>query len=47
VASGLNNHDSALQLGISMATLKGYLQNIYQKLGITNRKELNEHIIAG
>ena len=47
VASGLNNHDSAQQLGISMATLKGYLQNIYQKLGITNRKDLKEHIIVG
>lgn len=45
VASGLSNEDSAQKLGISHATLRGHLQNIYQKLNITSRKELRDHII--
>lgn len=47
IAGGLSNQETAQKLDISLATLKGHLQNIYQKLNISSRKELREHIIIG
>lgn len=46
VAGGLTNRESARRLGLSPSTLKGYLQSIYQKLNITNRKALKEYVVT-
>ncbi len=45
IVTGMSNQQSADQLGISLSTLKGHLQSVYQKLQITNRKELREYIL--
>lgn len=45
IATGMSNQQSAQQLGISLSTLKGHLQTVYQKLGITSRKELKDFIL--
>lgn len=45
IVTGMSNQQSANQLGISLSTLKGHLQSVYQKLQITSRKELREYIL--
>lgn len=39
VAEGLTNAEVAERLHISENTVKFHLQNIYQRLGVTNRTE--------
>lgn len=39
LATGQKNADIARDLGISLATVKTHLQNIYNKLGASNRKD--------
>lgn len=45
IVTGMSNQQSADQLGISLSTLKGHLQSVYQKLQITSRRELREYIL--
>lgn len=45
IVTGMSNQQTADQLGISLSTLKGHLQSVYQKLQITSRKELREFIL--
>ena len=45
IVTGMSNQQSADQLGISLSTLKGHLQAVYQKLQITSRKELRAYIL--
>jgi len=40
VGSGMRNRDIAAALSMSEGTVKAYLHNMYQKLGIDNRTEL-------
>jgi two-component system nitrate/nitrite response regulator NarP len=40
VAQGLKNRAIAVELGVTEGTVKAYLHNIYQKLGVENRTEL-------
>jgi DNA-binding NarL/FixJ family response regulator len=37
VGAGLSNKIIALRLGISEATVKAHLTNVYQRLGVTDR----------
>lgn len=37
VALGLTNRAIARQLGLRPATVKGYLESVYHKLGVENR----------
>ena len=39
VAEGLTNHDIATRLTVSDNTVKYHMQNLYSKLGVTNRTE--------
>ena len=39
LAEGLTNQQTALQLSISVSTLKFHMNNIYQKLGVQTRSE--------
>ena len=41
VVEGLSNHEIAGKLGVSAHTVKNHLFRIYEKLGISNRMELN------
>lgn len=44
VVGGLTNRECAQRLGISISTVKGTLLSIYQKLNISSRKALKDHI---
>ncbi|MDD4896189.1 MAG: LuxR C-terminal-related transcriptional regulator, partial [Atribacterota bacterium] len=46
VVGGFNNHECAKRLGISVSTVKGHLQSVYQKLNISSRKALKQFIIS-
>lgn len=39
VIQGLTNKEIGLKLNLSMHTIKAYLENIYRKLGVTNRMQ--------
>jgi ATP/maltotriose-dependent transcriptional regulator MalT len=39
LAKRLSNNEIAEKLFISTTTVKGHLQNIYQKLGVNKRRE--------
>lgn len=43
VAEGVTNGEIAAQLGVSENTVKFHLQNLYGKLGVTNRTEAAAH----
>lgn len=40
VARGMSNKDIAMALGLSLRTVKGYLANIFSKLGVASRTEV-------
>jgi DNA-binding CsgD family transcriptional regulator len=40
VVAGMSNKDLAVQLGITMATVKAHLTRVFQKLGVHGRGEL-------
>jgi len=44
VARGMSNKDIATALGLSLRTVKGYLANIFSKLGVASRTEV---VISG
>jgi DNA-binding NarL/FixJ family response regulator len=46
VAEGLGNRDIAQQLSLSIHTVKNYLFNIFDKLGISNRAELIMYVLS-
>ncbi len=46
VVGGFSNHECAARLGISVSTVKGHLQSVYQKLNISSRKALKKFIIS-
>jgi DNA-binding CsgD family transcriptional regulator len=46
VVGGFSNHECAVRLGISVSTVKGHLQSVYQKLNISSRKALKQFIIS-
>lgn len=45
VAEGRVNKEVAAELGLSPATVKGYLETIYAKLGIHGRVELAKWVV--
>jgi two-component system nitrate/nitrite response regulator NarP len=40
VRKGLRNREIAAQLGVTEGTIKVYLHNVFDKLGVKNRTEL-------
>ena len=46
VAEGLGNRDIAQQLGLSVHTIKNYLFNIFDKLGVSSRAELVMYVLS-
>jgi DNA-binding NarL/FixJ family response regulator len=51
IARGLQNKQIATQLGISLRTVEGHLNNIFSKLGVTSRTEailhgVQQHLIS-
>ncbi len=51
IAHGLPNKQVAIQLGISLRTVEGHLNNIFGKLGVTSRTEailhgVQQHLIS-
>ncbi|HEY3342407.1 MAG TPA: response regulator transcription factor, partial [Anaerolineae bacterium] len=51
IARGLQNKQIATQLGISLRTVEGHLNNIFGKLGVTSRTEailhgVQQHLIS-
>ncbi len=44
VAKGLTNRQVAGRLHITVSTVEQHLTRIYQKLGITHRKEIGLHL---
>ena len=40
VVAGRSNNQIAARLGVSLATIKRHLANVYAKLGLRNRTEL-------
>ena len=46
VVGGFSNNECAARLGISVSTVKGHLQSVYQKLNISSRKALKQFIIS-
>jgi DNA-binding NarL/FixJ family response regulator len=46
VAEGLGNRDIAQELNLSIHTVKNYLFNIFEKLGISNRAELIMYVLS-
>jgi len=43
VSQGLRNREIAKQLGVTEGTVKVYLHNVFDKLGVKNRTELAIH----
>ncbi|MGH9587978.1 MAG: LuxR C-terminal-related transcriptional regulator [Acidobacteriaceae bacterium] len=46
VAEGLGNREIAQQLGLSSHTVKNYLFNVFDKLGISSRAELVMYVLS-
>ncbi|MCK5665164.1 MAG: hypothetical protein KAI17_16855 [Thiotrichaceae bacterium] len=49
IYSGYRNHQIAKTMGVAATTVKSHIRNIYQKLGLENRKEailLAEHLLT-
>jgi DNA-binding NarL/FixJ family response regulator len=46
VAEGFSNREIGQQLSLSVHTVKNYLFNIFEKLGISNRSELLMYVLA-
>ncbi|PKF61945.1 HTH-type transcriptional regulator MalT [Psychromonas sp. psych-6C06] len=49
IHSGCRNHEIAHNMGVAPTTIKSHIRNVYQKLGLENRKEalqLSEQLIA-
>lgn len=46
VADGFGNREVAVQLGLSVHTVKNYLFNIFDKLGVSSRAELIMYVLA-
>ena len=46
VAAGLSNKEVGSQLNISQGTVKIHLQNVYKKVGVSNRTSLANFAIA-
>jgi two-component system, NarL family, nitrate/nitrite response regulator NarL len=40
IAGGLSNKEVARELGLSLGTVKIHVHNIFQKLGVNNRRHL-------
>jgi DNA-binding NarL/FixJ family response regulator len=45
LATGLHAHQIAAQLGLSEATVKSHLQQVYRKLGVSNRVEASMRFV--
>lgn len=49
IHSGCRNHEIANAMGVAPTTIKSHIRNVYQKLGLENRKEalqLSEQLVA-
>jgi LuxR family maltose regulon positive regulatory protein len=49
IHSGCRNHEIANTMGVAPTTIKSHIRNVYQKLGLENRKEalqLSEQLVA-
>jgi len=46
VAEGFGNREIAQQLGLSVHTIKNYLFNVFEKLGISSRAELVMYVLS-
>jgi DNA-binding NarL/FixJ family response regulator len=46
VAEGFGNREIAQQLGLSVHTIKNYLFNVFEKLGISSRSELVMYVLS-
>ena len=49
IHSGCRNHEIAQTMGVAPTTIKSHIRNVYQKLGLENRKEalqLSEQLVA-
>jgi len=49
IHSGCRNHEIADSMGVAPTTIKSHIRNVYQKLGLENRKEalqLSEQLVA-
>ncbi|GLS92270.1 helix-turn-helix transcriptional regulator [Psychromonas marina] len=49
IHSGCRNHEIANSMGVAPTTIKSHIRNVYQKLGLENRKEalqLSEQLVA-
>jgi DNA-binding NarL/FixJ family response regulator len=47
VADGFGNREIAERLGLSPHTIKNYLFNVFEKLGVSSRAELIMYVLAG
>jgi DNA-binding CsgD family transcriptional regulator len=45
LAAGLRSYEIGARLGISEATVKSHLQQIYRRLGVTNRVEASTYYL--
>ncbi|WP_413699910.1 LuxR C-terminal-related transcriptional regulator [Psychromonas sp. KJ10-10] len=49
IYSGYRNHEIAKTMGVAPTTIKTHIRNVYQKLGLEDRKEalqLSEQLVA-
>lgn len=46
VSDGLSNNDVAQRLGLSIHTVKNYLFNVFDKIGVSNRAELILYLLS-